>query len=71
MPNPAGHLNKGRTPFWKTGDVLAWANATGRNKNINVEQTNEQIYKDNISDSITDTVVADLEWDPSVHNLEL
>ena len=66
LPNPAGHLNKGRT-----GDVLAWANATGRNKNINVEQTNEQIYKDNISDSITDTVVADLEWDPSVHNLEL
>ncbi|OUW68846.1 MAG: hypothetical protein CBD62_01105 [Candidatus Pelagibacter sp. TMED202] len=70
LPNPAGHLNKGRTPFWKTGDVLAWANATGRNKNINVQQTNEQIYRDNISDALVDTVVDDLEWDASVSNLD-
>ena len=22
LPQPAGHLNKGRTPFWKTGEIL-------------------------------------------------
>ena len=41
------------------------------NKNINVKQTNEQIYKDNINDALTETVVEDLEWEPSVHNLEI
>ena len=63
LPQPAGHLNKGRTPFWKTGEILDWANATGRNKNINVEKANNQVYSSFTSTDINDVVVADLEWD--------
>ena len=63
LPQPAGHLNKGRTPFWKTGEILDWANATGRNKNINVEKANNQVYNSYTSTDINDVVVADLEWD--------
>lgn len=69
LPQPAGHLNKGRTPFWKTGDILIWANATGRNKNINVDKANDQIYSGFESTALEDIVVSDLEWDAT--DLEL
>ena len=62
LPEPAGHLNKGRTPFWKTGDVLAWANATGRNKKIDVQKVNTQVYAETVEDNLADVVVSDLEW---------
>lgn len=71
LPQPAGHLNKGRTPFWKTGAILDWANATGRNKKINVEQATNQVYSSITSTDINDVVVDDLEWDSSSANLEL
>lgn len=71
LPNPAGHLNKGRTPFWKTGDVLAWANATGRNKNIDQQAVAKQVYASEIEDSLSNVKVSDLEWDSSNQELNI
>lgn len=71
LPNPAGHLNKGRTPFWKQGEILAWANATGRNKNIDQQAVAKQVYASEIEDSLANVTVSDLEWDGSNQELNI
>ena len=65
LPNPEGYLNKGRTPFWKQGEILDWAAATGRNKKVNIQAVDTQVYDTALtnSDEITETVVEDLTWD--------
>ena len=71
LPQPAGHLNKGRTPFWKQGEILAWANATGRNKNIDQQAVADQVYASEIEDSLANVTVSDLEWDSSSQELNI
>ena len=71
MPSPSGHLNKGRTPFWKQGEVLAWANATGRNKNVDQQAVVKQVYANEIAESLAEVTVSDLEWDGSNQDLNI
>ena len=59
LPAPEGHLNKGRTPFWKQGDILAWAAATGRNKKVNTQAVDDQVYK---VPELNEVAIPPLEW---------
>ncbi len=65
LPNPEGYLNKGRTPFWKQGEILDWAAATGRNKNVDITAVGTQVYDTQLTnkDELVDTVVEDLSWE--------
>ena len=71
LPSPSGHLNKGRTPFWKQGEVIAWANATGRNKNVDQQAVVKQVYANEIAESLAEVTVSDLEWDGSNQDLNI
>ena len=55
-------VNAGKTPLWKTKNVVDWANATGRN-NKGLVLDNSNLKDNNEIDELQNFQVQDLKWE--------